>query len=292
MSNPNIPGDNKELSKRFRRLLDSREDEDASDQTLDESNLGETDRHELPQEVVEDSEVDVQVQPEVPESDLTPESSGNSEIDDQVLPELPESDSSNILDNESVPDESEEGSNSTPEGQTLPERSEEQAARPPTSNGITRRIAPPIDEYGMPLPGRVNRTLNQSNPVRPQSTKNLQSQQRTVHPSVNYKPRRRVRPDSSSGVQARRKPKNKNSRISPSQGGGCFFRMLILAILAGVIILLVGGSFIVYEYYKIAATLPSVADLQQRASTFETTRIFDRNDNLLYEILDPSAGRG
>jgi len=67
--------------------------------------------------------------------------------------------------------------------------------------------------------------------------------------------------------------------------------MLLLALLAGIIILLVGGSIIVYEYYKIAATLPSVADLQQRASTFETTRIFDRNSDLLYEILDPSAGR-
>ncbi len=49
--------------------------------------------------------------------------------------------------------------------------------------------------------------------------------------------------------------------------------------------------FALYEYYNIAATLPSVEDLQQRASTFETTRIFDRNGNLLYEILDPSAGR-
>ncbi len=55
--------------------------------------------------------------------------------------------------------------------------------------------------------------------------------------------------------------------------------------------MLAGGSLIVYEYYKIAATLPSVADLQQRASTFETTRIYDRNGGLLYEILDPTAGR-
>ena len=55
--------------------------------------------------------------------------------------------------------------------------------------------------------------------------------------------------------------------------------------------MLAGGSLIVYEYYKIAATLPSVADLQQRASTFETTRIYDRNGGLLYEILDPTMGR-
>ena len=47
----------------------------------------------------------------------------------------------------------------------------------------------------------------------------------------------------------------------------------------------------IYEYYSIAAGLPSVSDLQQRASQFETTRIFDRNGDVLYEILDPQAGR-
>jgi membrane peptidoglycan carboxypeptidase len=67
--------------------------------------------------------------------------------------------------------------------------------------------------------------------------------------------------------------------------------MLILATFAGIVLLLIGGSLVLYEYYKIAATLPSVSDLQQRASTFETTRIFDRNGGLLYEILDPNAGR-
>jgi penicillin-binding protein 1C len=48
---------------------------------------------------------------------------------------------------------------------------------------------------------------------------------------------------------------------------------------------------LLFSYYSIARTLPSVEDLQARASQFETTRILDRNGNLLYEILDPSAGR-
>jgi membrane peptidoglycan carboxypeptidase len=51
------------------------------------------------------------------------------------------------------------------------------------------------------------------------------------------------------------------------------------------------GSFLIYQYYSIARDLPNVGELRQRASTFETTRILDRNGNLLYEILDPSAGR-
>jgi penicillin-binding protein 1C len=58
-----------------------------------------------------------------------------------------------------------------------------------------------------------------------------------------------------------------------------------------VVLALVGGSVALYQYYAIARTLPSVSDLRSRASQFETTRILDRNANLLYEIIDPNAGR-
>ena len=64
---------------------------------------------------------------------------------------------------------------------------------------------------------------------------------------------------------------------------------LVLFIL--VIVGLCIGSLVLYEYYSIASSLPSVSDLQQRSSQFETTRILDRNGDLLYEILDPNAGR-
>jgi penicillin-binding protein 1C len=72
---------------------------------------------------------------------------------------------------------------------------------------------------------------------------------------------------------------------------GCLVRMTILALFATVVVMLCFGSFALYEYYQIAATLPSVDDLRLRASQFETTRILDRNGNVLYEILDPNAGR-
>lgn len=94
-----------------------------------------------------------------------------------------------------------------------------------------------------------------------------------------------------SNVASRHKTSRGHAPITLGQGMGCFFRMTLLAILAGIVVVLMGGAFIVYEYYKIAATLPSVADLQQRASTFETTRIYDRNGDLLYELLDPTEGR-
>lgn len=73
--------------------------------------------------------------------------------------------------------------------------------------------------------------------------------------------------------------------------GGC----LLYGFLGSVFIFIVVGiltlSFLIFQYFRIASDLPSVDDLRQNASQFETTRIYDRNGNLIYEILDPNAGR-
>ena len=58
-----------------------------------------------------------------------------------------------------------------------------------------------------------------------------------------------------------------------------------------VIVGIIGVSALLFQYYRIAATLPPVDDLREKASQFETTRILDRNGNVLYEIVDPNAGR-
>jgi penicillin-binding protein 1C len=73
--------------------------------------------------------------------------------------------------------------------------------------------------------------------------------------------------------------------------GGCLVRGFLLALFGMVVLLIIGASGLLFSYYSIARTLPSVEDLQNRASQFETTRILDRNGNPLYEILDPTAGR-
>src|SRR5581483_11909142 len=72
---------------------------------------------------------------------------------------------------------------------------------------------------------------------------------------------------------------------------GCLLRGLIVLVFILVAVGLCLGSLAVYEYYSIASSLPSISHLQTRASQFETTRILDRNGDLLYEILDPNAGR-
>jgi len=72
---------------------------------------------------------------------------------------------------------------------------------------------------------------------------------------------------------------------------GCLLRMGILGVFILAALLIGLLSVGLYQYSALAATLPSVEDLQTRAAQFETTRIFDREGNLLYEILDPQAGR-
>lgn len=72
---------------------------------------------------------------------------------------------------------------------------------------------------------------------------------------------------------------------------GCLLRTFFFGLSIIILTAVCALSIMFFEYYRIASTLPSIADLRQRASQFETTRILDRNGDLLYEILDPTAGR-
>lgn len=106
----------------------------------------------------------------------------------------------------------------------------------------------------------------------------------TPQPSVQSKP---VRPIPQKGHPASYPMKSKPRK----KGLGCFWKGVIGILFIGVLAVIAAISFLVYQYYTIASSLPSVDDLKARASQFETTRLVDRNGNTLYEILDPTAGR-
>jgi penicillin-binding protein 1C len=96
-----------------------------------------------------------------------------------------------------------------------------------------------------------------------------------------------------SGSARKRKPKQTASGTNDflEKGLGCLLRALIVLLFLVILAGLAAASFGIIKYFSIAADLPDVEDLKSRASQFETTRILDRNGNLLYEILDPNAGR-
>ncbi|HOU00658.1 MAG TPA: transglycosylase domain-containing protein, partial [Anaerolineaceae bacterium] len=84
------------------------------------------------------------------------------------------------------------------------------------------------------------------------------------------------------------------TKPKPAKGGkksGCFGRTLLIAAIVFLLMMMGVAAFAIYKYFDIAKTLPAVDELQNRASQFETTRILDRNGNILYEIVDPNAGK-
>ncbi len=154
----------------------------------------------------------------------------------------------------------------------------ETQAEPPaegfTPGGGKRSIRhPAVDEKGMPLPRRVEEIDMGATRV---------GQAAYEHPPV---PTTRRATKTRRVLPARRQPFNW------SKAGGYLLRGLIISTFVIAALGLVLAAVGIYEYYSIAATLPSVSDLQQRASQFETTHILDRNGDILYEINDPNAGR-
>lgn len=63
------------------------------------------------------------------------------------------------------------------------------------------------------------------------------------------------------------------------------------AAIAALTLLVVGAiaAVLVYVYY--ARHVPSPQDLTARSALFKSTRIYDRNGELLYEVIDPTGGR-
>lgn len=61
-----------------------------------------------------------------------------------------------------------------------------------------------------------------------------------------------------------------------------------LGLLFGLFLAL-AGAIVVYAYY--AVQLPSPQELRERATAFKSTKIYDRNGHLLFEVFDPLGGR-
>ena len=79
---------------------------------------------------------------------------------------------------------------------------------------------------------------------------------------------------------------SEKSKQTKSGKKGCL-RFFIICLILCLLLLLLLALF--YGYFL--RQLPDVSDLRSKASQFETLRILDRQENLLYEIVPPEAGR-
>jgi 1A family penicillin-binding protein len=130
--------------------------------------------------------------------------------------------------------------------------------RPPDSAGQTRRSAGPFPEparAATPPPPRGN----YPSATRGQSTRRSSSVPRRPHRHVSL--------------------------------GQWLLRGFIVGAMAVVALSLLIIAVTVAGYFYIAAELPSPEELQSRTFTFASSQIYDRNGNLLWELMDPSAGR-
>ena len=168
------------------------------------------------------------------------------------------------------------------EGTTRASTPRQTPTPPPTEQERKRPIE--LDKDNMPLPRRVDQVDMGSTRVSPAA----------------YEPASRQHNGTSQPRKATTPRPGQFPPLTPSKPftfdwkrgwGGCLVRGFVFSLFALVILAIIAGSVLMISYYRIARTLPTVDDLKSRTSQFETTRILDRNGNLLYEILDPNAGR-
>ncbi len=181
----------------------------------------------------------------------------------------------------------------------------------PTASGNTPPPPPALDANGMPLPRRVDEidvdatrvsVVAYTRAAQPAPTRQAPPASSTPAPPPERVPGAYL-PTSAraplplpAGGQGSQPPGSKAAAASQDafdwrRAIGCGLRLAISGLFVLVVMAVCSGTFLIYQYYSIARDLPNVAELRQKASTFETTRILDRNGDLLYEILDPSAGR-
>lgn len=165
----------------------------------------------------------------------------------------------------------------------------EMPTRTPTPPGAAEGF-PSAQAGDMPLPRRVDEVDLNATRVSPAAYSSPRAYQQPGVTLPSQPPYQSVYPPVPPPVYAAQPPALP-IEIDWRRGLGCLLRGLIGMLFGFVTLILVAGSILLYQYYKIAATLPNVDDLKARASQFETTRILDRNGRILYEILDPNAGR-
>jgi len=136
------------------------------------------------------------------------------------------------------------------------------------------------------------------NPNLPKSVSEVDKQATRVTPAAYQSTSRKAQDTDKIKVRTKNKkvgnsPKSKRPKKTKGakKFGGCLLRAVLFFIFLLILAGLVVGSIGIYQYFRISSSLPDVNELRDRAAQFETTRILDRDGHLLYEIIDPNAGR-
>jgi membrane peptidoglycan carboxypeptidase len=180
-----------------------------------------------------------------------------------------------------------------------PTGDETSGKHPGSQAGTGRRRAsddiPTVPPPNAP-PDWTHKSVNLPRPV-----SEIDRQATRVTPSA-YQPAQHTAKNSASTRNARtgrrhqkgRRPSELNRPKKPLKKKnirGCLLKTILILGFLFILAILVAGSYGIYQYFRISSSLPDVDELRENAAQFETTRILDRDGNVLYEILDPNAGR-
>ena len=156
----------------------------------------------------------------------------------------------------------------------------------------------PADRMRNILEGSTNKKTTDSStdtPAQPESKASGEKKKLSAYLTPKPKSEKKTTPPPSSGQKP---PPPKKPGVAENwfqrfraRPPSCLVWSFLALILTSILFTFSLVSFLAYQYYTIASNLPPVDDLRQRASQFETTRLYDRNGNLIYEIIDPNAGR-
>ena len=137
----------------------------------------------------------------------------------------------------------------------------------------SERARPAVGTRGAQVPAGVRTTTD---PVKVRATS----------PTGSNRKGERAKATANGGTNG---PSNgKKNRFDTS---GCAIKVLVIFLFLAVLGVVIAGVFFVFQYFTIASTLPDIEEIQNYASQFETTRFYDRNGQMIYEMIDPSAGR-
>ena len=132
-------------------------------------------------------------------------------------------------------------------------------SRPPTEDEKPTQVGAPVREYTQPPTRRAERPS-----APPPSPLKVTVAPQTKTPKPKPKRRRDYR--------------------------GCFMKVFVISLIFMFMFITLGIAASFVGYRSIASDLPSVGDLEQKASSFETARIYDRYGNEIYALADPNTG--
>jgi len=162
-----------------------------------------------------------------------------------------------------------------------------------------RAAAPPATPPQRPAEKRALPRLPQEPaPPRAKPPSGQAAQPSQARPRPEARPAPRPRTGREAGAQrAARPPARPSARPSrrttrrPRRQGSCLVTGVLVSLLSSVLLLLVAIGAMAGGYIYIARQLPPPEELAVQRATFATTKIYDREGNLLFDIFDPHGGR-